>query len=164
MTETIHKVKNFSKSKLSFSMPHLLTMQRETWEDFWKVRVKELLSEISPIIDYTEKEFELWFLDYKLGKKALDGCYQVTDFLPSGLKPVTRMNRGGQYDLNIWYPYFVKGQEVSFCVYNNEGYKPINYYARVISAGDYLSENAYIQSLSSTDSFNVSTTSQIKIK
>ena len=26
------------------------------------------LSEISPIIDYTEKEFELWFLDYKLGK------------------------------------------------------------------------------------------------
>src|SRR3989344_4774435 len=68
MTETIHKVKNFSKSKLSFSMPHLLTMQRETWEDFWKVRVKELLSEISPIIDYTEKEFELWFLDYKLGK------------------------------------------------------------------------------------------------
>ena len=68
MTGTIHKVKNFSKSKLSFSTPHLLLMQRETWEDFWRVRVKELLSEISPIIDYTEKEFELWFLDYKLGK------------------------------------------------------------------------------------------------
>ena len=68
MTGTIHKVRNFSKSKLSFSMPHLLLMQRETWEDFWQVRVKELLSEISPIIDYTGKEFELWFLDYKLGK------------------------------------------------------------------------------------------------
>jgi len=68
MPVTIHKVKNFSKSKLSFSMPHLLLMQKDTWEDFWQVRIKELLSEISPIIDYTEKEFELWFLDYKLGK------------------------------------------------------------------------------------------------
>src|SRR3989344_361005 len=68
MAETIHKVKNFSKSKLSFSMPHLLLMQRETWEDFWQVRIKELFSEISPIVDYTGKEFELWFSDYKLGK------------------------------------------------------------------------------------------------
>jgi len=68
MAEIIKKVKNFSKSKLSFSTPHLLTMQKETWEDFWKVRVKELFSEISPIRDYTGKEFELWFQDYKLGK------------------------------------------------------------------------------------------------
>lgn len=70
MAETIHKVKNFSKSKLSgrFLTPHLLTMQKETWEDFWKVRVKELLEEISPIRDYTGKELELWFQDYKLGK------------------------------------------------------------------------------------------------
>jgi len=43
-------------------------MQKETWEDFWKVRVKELLEEISPIRDYTGKEFELWFQDYKLSK------------------------------------------------------------------------------------------------
>ena len=68
MVEIISKVKNFSKSKLSFSTPHLLTMQKETWEDFWKVRVKELLEEISPIRDYTGKEFELWFEDYKLSK------------------------------------------------------------------------------------------------
>ena len=68
MAEIISKVKNFSKSKLQFSTPHLLTMQKETWEDFWKVRVKELLEEISPIKDYTGKEFELWFGDYKLSK------------------------------------------------------------------------------------------------
>ncbi|MCX6723580.1 MAG: DNA-directed RNA polymerase subunit beta [Candidatus Staskawiczbacteria bacterium] len=68
MAEIISKVKNFSKSKLSFSTPHLLTMQKETWEDFWNVRVKELLEEISPIRDYTGKEFELWFGDYKLSK------------------------------------------------------------------------------------------------
>src|SRR3989339_636483 len=68
MAEIISKVKNFSKSKLQYSTPHLLTMQKETWEDFWDVRVKELLEEISPIKDYTGKELELWFQDYKLGK------------------------------------------------------------------------------------------------
>ena len=68
MTEQISKVKNFSKSKLSFSTPHLLMMQKQAWEDFWTVRVKELLEEISPIRDYTGKEFEFWFQDYKLGK------------------------------------------------------------------------------------------------
>ncbi len=67
MAEKVQKVKNFSKSKLlSFPTPHLLTMQLETWDDFWKVRVKELFEEISPIRDYTGKEFELWFGDYKL--------------------------------------------------------------------------------------------------
>ncbi len=68
MAEIQKKVKNFSKSTLSFATPHLLTMQRETWEDFTEVRLKELFSEISPILDYTGKEFELWFLDYTLGK------------------------------------------------------------------------------------------------
>ncbi len=68
MAEKIQKVKNFSKSTLSFVTPHLLQMQRETWEDFADIRIKELFSEISPILDYTGKEFELWFLDYKLSK------------------------------------------------------------------------------------------------
>jgi len=68
MAEIISKVKNFSKSKLQFTTPHLLTMQKETWEDFWKTKVKELFTEISPIKDYTGKEFELYFGDYTLAK------------------------------------------------------------------------------------------------
>ncbi len=68
MAEVIQKVKNFSKSQLSFATPHLLEMQRETWADFTEVRLKELFSEISPILDYTGKEFELWFLDYVISK------------------------------------------------------------------------------------------------
>ena len=68
MAEKVQKVKNFSKSKISFPTPHLLTMQWETWKDFWKVRVRELFEEISPIRDYTGKELEIWFSDYKLGK------------------------------------------------------------------------------------------------
>ncbi len=66
--ENITKVKNFSKSKISFSLPYLLGLQQEVWRDFWDTRLKELFSEVSPIKDHTGKEFELWFLDYKLGR------------------------------------------------------------------------------------------------
>jgi DNA-directed RNA polymerase subunit beta len=68
MAEKQYKVRNFSKSKITFPLPDLLTMQRDTWEDFLEVRIKELFDEMSPIRDYTGKEFELWFGDYKLGK------------------------------------------------------------------------------------------------
>jgi len=66
--EGITTTKSFSKSKVSFPLPHLLNLQKETWQDFCEVKLKELFSEISPILDYTGKEVELWFLDYKLGK------------------------------------------------------------------------------------------------
>ena len=70
MAETIQKIKNFSKSKIAFATPHLLEMQQQSWQDFTQVKLKELFSEISPIINYTGKEFELWFLDYKFGKPS----------------------------------------------------------------------------------------------
>lgn len=68
MPEDFTKVKNFSKSAISFPLPNLLNLQEQAWKDFWDVRIKELFSEISPITDYTGKEFQLWFLDYKLDK------------------------------------------------------------------------------------------------
>lgn len=68
MAELTQKIKDFSKSKISYPNPFLLEMQKETWEDFVNVKAKELFSEISPILDYTGKEFELWFQDYKFGK------------------------------------------------------------------------------------------------
>jgi len=63
------QIKNFSKSKLVFSLPNLLNLQKQVWNDFWDVRIKELFEEISPITDYTGKEFQLWFSDYKLDKQ-----------------------------------------------------------------------------------------------
>ena len=60
------KTKNFSKSKVSLTLPYLLNLQKESWDWFWREGLKELLFEISPIKDYTKKEFELWFSDYKL--------------------------------------------------------------------------------------------------
>ncbi len=62
------KIKNFSKSKVSLTLPYLLSLQKESWQWFWKEGLKELFSEVSPIRDYTGKELELWFLDYRLDK------------------------------------------------------------------------------------------------
>ena len=60
------KVKNFGKAKISLPLPYLLSLQKESWKSFWERDLKELFAEISPIRDYTGKELELWFLDYKL--------------------------------------------------------------------------------------------------
>ncbi len=60
------KTKNFSKTKVSLSLPYLSLIQKDSWQLFWKRDLKELFFEISPIRDYTGKELELWFLDYKL--------------------------------------------------------------------------------------------------
>ena len=60
--------KYFGKAKISLSLPDLLILQRASWNIFWERDLKELFEEISPIRDYTKKEWELWFLDYYLDK------------------------------------------------------------------------------------------------
>jgi len=62
------KIKDFSKSKISLPLPYLLTLQKESWKWLCEKGLAEIFSEISPIRDYSGKEFELWFLDYKFGK------------------------------------------------------------------------------------------------
>ena len=62
------KIRNFDKSKLHLALPYLLKNQMDSWEHFWNYDLKELFTEVSPISDYTGKNFELWFLNYKLGK------------------------------------------------------------------------------------------------
>jgi len=62
------KLKNFSKAKVKMELPYLLRTQKESWEWFLNTGLKELFSEISPIRDFTGKELELWFLDYRFEK------------------------------------------------------------------------------------------------
>ncbi len=63
----MQKVKNFGKKKISLPIPYLLSIQKDSWNNFWDERMKTLFREISPIKDYTGKEWELYFLDYSLG-------------------------------------------------------------------------------------------------
>lgn len=60
------KIKNFGKTEFSLPLPYLLSVQKDNWKIFWERDLKELFQEVSPIRDYTGKELELWFLDYKL--------------------------------------------------------------------------------------------------
>ncbi len=60
------KLKNFDKAKVFLPLPYLLSLQKDSWKNFWQRDLKELFQEVSPIRDYTKKELELWFLDYKL--------------------------------------------------------------------------------------------------
>lgn len=93
-----------------------------------------------------------------------DGCYQVSDLLPSGLRPITSIYSFGLDSTKTWYPYEINGQKVSFCVGNGSKEKTINYYARVVSGGDFKAESALIQSLISPSVFNLSPSGSVIIK
>ncbi|OGL78177.1 hypothetical protein A3J43_01850 [Candidatus Uhrbacteria bacterium RIFCSPHIGHO2_12_FULL_54_23] len=90
---------------------------------------------------------------------ALDGEYQITDILPSGLLPLTRLFSGGSYDCHYWYPYDREAQKVKYLLnkywrstYCGEVY--IRYYARVKTKGSYRAEPAVIQSVINPDFMN----------
>ena len=62
----MEKTERFSKSKIHTPLPFLSEIQKNAWRSFWQKDLPELFREASPIRDYTKKELELWFLDFKL--------------------------------------------------------------------------------------------------
>jgi len=88
------KIKNFGRTKGFLEFPYLLTLQKESWENFWEKDLKELLQEVSPIRDYTKKELELWFLDYKLDEPNYKSDLEAkknNDSFEAPLKAKTRL-------------------------------------------------------------------------
>ncbi len=87
-------IKRFGKAKNSLPLPYLLSLQKESWQRFWEKEIKELFLEVSPIRDYTGKELELWFLDYKLDqpkyKNDLD-AKKNNDSFEAGLRVKTKL-------------------------------------------------------------------------
>ncbi len=58
-------VKSFSKHAGDFTKrPYLGEIQNNSWEWFVKQGIKEIFKEVSPIKDYTGKEYELYFEEY----------------------------------------------------------------------------------------------------
>ncbi len=103
------------------------------------------------------------FLNVEFGPQALDGCYQLSDLLPSGLRPVTRPYSWG-LGPNVSYPYRIEGQRVSFCVSKGSLLHGASYYARVVSAGQYTAEPAVVQSMKSAESINFSEPAELTIR
>ena len=87
----------------------------------------------------------------QISEEAPSDAYQITDLLPSGLKPITRTytpywgSDGGNWKCNVYFPSDINGQKLSFIVYKNlmhsgceGGY--ISYFARVSNKGDFTRE------------------------
>jgi len=92
-------------------------------------------------------------LEWNMSDAAFDGVYEITDYLPSGLKPY-----------NSYYN--TEGQKISFYVYNSTYWKYqkyIEYYARVISPGTYTAQGPVIQGKSSRDNINFGKTETVII-
>jgi len=82
------KTKDFSKSKISYDLPSLIFMQQESGRQFWEEELKDLFAEVSPIRDYTGKEFELHFLDYKLGNPNYPSGFDARENNDSFVAPL----------------------------------------------------------------------------
>ncbi|HEY9059595.1 MAG TPA: stalk domain-containing protein [Pseudobacteroides sp.] len=101
-------------------------------------------------------------ITWSLGAKSFDGGYEITDYLPSGLKPVEKYLGSDYYYRNI------DGQKVKFFVYNSPYWENnravFEYFARVVSPGTYTAQGTVIQSIKSKESVNVGKTEFINIE
>lgn len=83
-----NKVKDFSKSQVSYPLPSLIFLQQESGRQFWEEELKDLFAEISPVKDYTGKELELYFLDYKFGNPNYASGFDAKESNDSYVAPL----------------------------------------------------------------------------
>ncbi len=104
-------------------------------------------------------------LNYAFTSKAFqDGCYQVTDTIPSGLRPITRMYVYGiNYKIDERYPYQMDDRSVKYCVYKNNNEKLV-YYLRPLQKGEFVTEAAIMQSLDATKEVRLTDENKLVIK
>jgi hypothetical protein len=91
-------------------------------------------------------------LQLSFGPQAPDGCYQVTDILPSGLKAVTQpaylfdLTRPAPFlKPGFLFPYLLDGQRISFCASKQQA--TLTYYARPSGKGEFIWEPATLQNM-----------------
>jgi len=102
-------------------------------------------------------------ISYQFGSKAPDGTYQITDYLPAGLKVVERpYNWGVKHDTRLNYPVQVSGQKSVFVVGHKNG--SFHYYARVIGSGEFKAEKAVLQHLKSGKIYSMTGDDRVIIK
>ena len=101
-----------------------------------------------------------------IGSKALDGSYEITDYLPSGLVPIENSySYGVNYQKDSYYSK-IDGQKVTFYGYKDTKNNPqtYSYYARIVSPGTYKADGTIIQNVQSKDSINVGNEDTITIE
>lgn len=105
-------------------------------------------------------------LEWDINDLAMDRYYEITDFAPSGLKPIENPYQAGVSDKAgiIWWFSNVDGQKVTFNVYRDSINKsPVVYYARVVSPGTFKADGTIIQGTTAKDSIRIADDTTITI-
>ena len=112
---------------------------------------------------------DIVFVDIQpsLSQNALEGCYTITEQLPSNLKPlswnVQTLEEANQKEYYGSRPYSVDGQTVKYCI--TKGYKTtIHFPVRVINKGTFTAEPAVIQMSTKPDIVNSTDETTITVK
>lgn len=113
-------------------------------------------------------------LDERIGANALQGEYDIIDFLPAGLKPITDVY--SPYLSNddscnpIWHPLKIVDNAVYFSIgewfikTDACPHRTLNYYARVVNKGEFRAEPAIIQSADNDRVLNLSEEGRVIVK
>ncbi|NLO40647.1 MAG: alpha-2-macroglobulin, partial [Ruminiclostridium sp.] len=105
-------------------------------------------------------------LDWDIAPTAMDSFYEITDFAPSGLKPIENPYQAGIRPEKgiIWWFRNTDGQKVTFNVYrDSENKDELVYYARVVSPGTFKADSTIIQGTLVKDSMKLGESTTIKI-
>jgi hypothetical protein len=105
-------------------------------------------------------------LEWDIAPTAMDKYYEITDFAPSGLKPIENpYNAGIRPEKGIWWWFRnTDGQKVTFNVYRDtENKEPLVYYARVVSPGNFKADSTIMQGTLAKDSMTMGEQTRIVI-
>jgi len=113
---------------------------------------------------FQENDIVKVILNATIKPQAIDSEYQISDYLPAGLKLLTNLaSRNLPYDQLLLYPYEQNGQAVKFW-----SSKPRSgeyfYYATAISKGEFTAEAPKVQGLVATGSVNYGAEQRITIE
>lgn len=110
------------------------------------------------------KDGDLVTVELSYNVPSKQGCYTITDYLPSGMKLITRnASYWSDNSNNIDYPLRNDFQSVSFCAPKYE-YRAIRYIARVSGKGTFTAEKPVVQSQQNPEIINFGTDLIVEIK
>lgn len=120
--------------------------------------------------DFKESDIIEVRLKPQFDATAIDGTYEISDILPSGLKLLTSTySRNMSASCSVWYPYAAEGQKVEFIIdknWNKAGdcqREYVSYFARVSQPGKYIIEPVLLQSTKAVEMKSFSDGGQINI-
>lgn len=104
-------------------------------------------------------------LDVDIDKDAIDHYYTITDYVPSGLAPISFAdNYGLRHDKGYYYFRDVDGQKVNMYISRDYDRGESNYYyARVVTPGTYKAEGTIVSGSRIRDSFKIGSQDTLKI-